>query len=104
MTIIYQTRLQDAYDIKDAFRNYDRDVYPIEVYQYIYDCMQGGYGDDEAVHLDVVAWCCDLTYLDLDEVNQYHGEAETIDEAAELLQDETTVICTDDEGVWCLAF
>lgn len=35
----YGSEITDGGDVWQAFQNYDRDYYPQEVYDYIYDCL-----------------------------------------------------------------
>lgn len=55
-----------------AFQDYDRDYYPQEVYDYIYDVLATSASDDDVVELDVIAWCCDISQetFDADKVLQ----------------------------------
>ena len=61
MAIIVTQPTRNAYHIRDEFRSFDRDYYPMGVYQAIYDLIQETYGEDEPYELDVIAWCCDLS-------------------------------------------
>ena len=79
-TIIVTQIADNAYRIRDAFRAANRDCYPLGVYAAIYDLIQDTHGDAEAYHLDVNAWCCDLSettladlyaLADLDDCLQY---------------------------------
>ena len=65
-TIVTQTA-DNAHHIQDAFRRLDRDGYPLEVYQAIYDYINDTHAEDEPYHLDVIAWCCDLREATLDD-------------------------------------
>lgn len=55
----YGSEITHGGDVWRAFQNYDRDYYPQEVYDYIYDCLDDQSTDD-VVELDVIAWCCDM--------------------------------------------
>ena len=58
---LYGSEITDGIDVWREFRNYDRDYYSQEVYDYIYDCLNDAYGDDDVVELDVIAWCCNIS-------------------------------------------
>lgn len=68
----YGSEITCGSDVWQAFQNYDRDYYPQEVYDYIYDCLNDAYGDDDVVELDVIAWCCNISQetFDADKVLQ----------------------------------
>jgi hypothetical protein len=68
---LYGSEITDGIDVWREFRNYDRDYYPQEVYDYIYDCLNDQSTDD-VVELDVIAWCCDIEQetFDADKVLQ----------------------------------
>lgn len=68
----YGSEITRGSDVWQAFQNYDRDYYPQEVYDYIYDCLNDAYGDDDVVELDVIAWCCNISQetFDADKVLQ----------------------------------
>ena len=100
-TIVTQTA-DNAYHIQDAFRRQGRDCYPFEVYQAIYDYINETHGDAEAYHLDVIAWCCDLSETTLD----HNAEFEGVEALADHLRDVTTVLYVDydTETVYHLAY
>lgn len=68
----YGSEITDGGDVWQAFQNYDRDYYPQEVYDYIYEALDSGASDDDVVELDVIAWCCDISQetFDADKVLQ----------------------------------
>ena len=70
MAIIVTQTADNAYHIRDAFRSYNRDDYPMGVYAAIYDYIQETHGDGDAYALDVIAWCCDISETDLESANQ----------------------------------
>ena len=98
-TIVTQTA-DNAYHIQDAFRRLDRDCYPLEVYQAIYDYINDTHGDDEVYELDVIAWCCDLseTTLDDPELNADEFGLYTLDDLADYLRSATPVLYVDYEA------
>ena len=106
-TIVTQTA-DNAYHIQDAFRRLDRDCYPFEVYQAIYDYINETHGDDEVYELDVIAWCCDLheTTLDDPELNADEFGLYTLDDLADYLRSATPVLYVDedDEVIYYLAY
>ena len=59
----------------------------------------------EEIDLDVIALCCDFSELTLAAINvDYQRDYASLDEAAEALQMETTVIAVDDETIILQAF
>ena len=64
----------------------------------------------EPMELDVIALCVDWSELDADEIRQEYGhidgisEAEDLEEMAEILNDETMVIETDNDTLLILGF
>ena len=99
MAIIVTQTADNAYHIQDAFRRLDRDCYPLGVYQAIYDLIQDTHGADEPYELDVIAWCCDLSETTL-------GDVSDLDDLADRLHSETTVLYVDydAETVYHLAY
>ncbi|MRN38585.1 hypothetical protein CRG49_002135 [Neisseria sp. N95_16] len=69
--IIFET-LNDAYAVKDKFRVMGRDCYPMGVYEYIYDYLSES--EEDYVNLDVIAWCCDLSWVTLDVDSESYDE------------------------------
>ena len=111
-TIVTQTA-DNAYHIQDAFRLVGRDHYPLGVYEAIFDFIDDTHGDDEPYHLDVIAWCCDLSETTLESENRpllERGADEydlyTLDDLTDRLRDETTVLYVDEdtETVYHLAY
>lgn len=68
----YGSEITHGGDVWRAFQDYDRDYYPQEVYDYIYEVLDSGASDDDVVELDVIAWCCDISQetFDADKVLQ----------------------------------
>ena len=86
----------------DAFRNYDRvDNFGYAGLQALFDYLEELEQDvDYEFELDVIGFCCDFALMTLDEINQdYLQGHETLDDAVEWLQEQTTVILVDDETV-----
>lgn len=111
-TIVTQTA-DNAYHIQDAFRATNRDYYPLGVYEAIFDFINETHADDEPYHLDVIAWCCDLSETTLESENRPLLERKvdeddlyTLDDLADRLRDETTVLYIDEdtETVYHLAY
>ena len=100
MAIIVTQTADNAYHIRNAFRRHDRDDYPLEVYQAIFDMINETHGENEAYELDVIAWCCDLSESKLCN----HLEFEDTETLAKHLQEYTTVLHYDDETVWHLSY
>lgn len=93
MAIIVTQTADDAYHIRDAFRRLDRDNYPLEVYQAIYDFIQETHGENEAYELDVIAWCCDLSETTMQDCDiEEHGD---LDGLAYHLSNYTTILYVD---------
>ena len=95
-TIVTQTA-DNAYHIQDAFRAANRDCYPLEVYQAIYDYINDTHGGDEPYHLDVIAWCCDLRETTLDDLDDRDG-FDDLDDLADYLWSATTVLYVDEDA------
>lgn len=111
-TIVTQTA-DNAYHIQDAFRAANRDDYPPGVYKALFDYINETHSDDETYHLDVIAWCCDLSETTLESENRQlleHNADEndlyTLDDLVDRLRDETTVLYVDEntETVYYLAY
>ena len=121
-TIVTQTA-DNACHIQDAFRAAGRDDYPRGVYEAIFDYINYTRGDAEVYHLDVIAWCCDISettltdnyfdnyFDDIDDIddhfdNHFDNHFDDIDDLADRLRCETTVLYVDaDAGtVYHLAY
>ena len=121
-TIVTQTA-DNACHIQDAFRAAGRDDYPRGVYEAIFDYINYTRGDAEVYHLDVIAWCCDISettltdnyfdnyFDDIDDIddhfdNHFDNHFDDIDDLADRLRRETTVLYADaDAGtVYHLAY
>ena len=100
MAIIVTQTADNASHIQDAFRRLDRDDYPLGVYEAIYDYINNTRGEDEPYHLDVIAWCCDLseTTLDDPELNADEFGLYTLDDLADYLRAATLVLYVDYEA------
>ena len=94
MAIIVTQTADNAYHIQDAFRRLDRDGYPLEVYQAIYDYINDTRGEDEVYELDVIAWCCDLSETTLDDLDDRDALSD-LDALAEYLRSATPVLYVD---------
>ena len=110
-TIVTQTA-GNACHIQDAFQAAGRDDYPQGVYDAIFDYINYTRGDDEVYHLDVIAWCCDISETTItdnyfDDLDDYFDNYfDDIDDLADRLRCETTVLYIDaDAGtVYHLAY
>ena len=121
-TIVTKTA-ENACHIQDAFRAADRDDYPLGVYEAIFDFINYTRGGDEVYHLDVVAWCCNISettitdnYFDSDFYSDADSDADSdfysdsdnhYDDIADLvdrLRRETTVLYVDAGTVYHLAY
>ena len=94
MAIIVTQTADNAYHIQDAFRRLDRDCYPLGVYQAIYDYINDTHGEDEPYHLDVIAWCCDLSETTIDR----NAEFEDVEALADHLRSATPVLYVDEDA------
>ena len=102
----------NACHIQNAFRAAGRDDYPQGVYEAIFDYINYTRGDGEVYHLDVIAWCCDISKTTLtdnyfDDFDGYFvNHFDDIDDLADRLRYETTVLYVDaDAGtVYHLAY
>lgn len=86
-----------AEQVQECFRQFDRDSYPLPVYQFILEAEQeySGYSG-QSRELDVIAWCCDLDESLLDECDiDEHGD---LDGLAEHLSNYTTIVYIDHEA------
>ena len=103
-TIVTKTA-DNACHIQDAFRAAGRDDYPLGVYEAIFDFINYTRGGDEVYHLDVIAWCCDISETTITD-NHYDNHYDDIDDLADHLRRETTVLYVDaDAGtVYHLAY
>lgn len=105
-TIVTQTA-DNACHIQGAFLAAGRDYYPLGVYEAIFDFINYTRGDDEVYHLDVIAWCYDISVTTLaDNYFDDIGGIDDIDDLDDRLRRETTVLYVDaDAGtVYHLAY
>ena len=102
-TIVTQTA-DNACHIQDAFRAAGRDYYPQGVYEAILDYINYTRGDDEVYHLDVIAWCCDVSETTLSD--NYFDDLGDLDDLTDRLRRETTVLYVDTDAgtVYHLAY
>ena len=101
MAMIFSKTLNNAFDIRDVFLKFDRDYFPIEVYQAIFDFIKDTHADNEPYELDVIAWCCDLSETSLDD-----EEFDSFDALVEHLENNTFILFADkgSEIVYHLAY
>ena len=102
---LYAYTLDNASDVKERFQAFDRDSYPLEVYQAILDYeleLAEGIGQSRA--LDVIAWCCDISETTLE--SNTDDDLYTLDDLADRLREETTVLYVDEgtETVYHLVY
>ena len=91
-TIITQTA-SNAHHIQAAFREMNRDRYPLGVYEAIFDLINDTHGDDEYYQLDVIAWCCDISNTTLTD-----SDFDELDELADYKNNYTTVLYVDEDN------
>ena len=94
MAIIVTQTADNASHIQDAFRRLGRDGYPLGVYEAIFDYINNTRGEDAAYHLDVIAWCCDLSETTLDDLDD-RDTLSDLDDLANYLWSATTVLYVD---------
>ena len=95
-TIVTQTADGER-RIQDAFRVANRDNYPLGVYQAIYDYINETHGGDEPYHLDVNAWCRDLSETTLDDLDDRDALSD-LDDLADYLRSATPVLYVDHDA------
>ena len=90
------------YGFERAFQNCGRaDNFSYEAKKAIFDYLESLEEDTgEEIELDVIAICCDFNESTLQEINNdYYKEFGTLEEAAEWLEQETTVVATLDDTI-----
>ena len=101
---LYAYTLDNARDVKDRFQAFDRDSYPLEVYQAILD-MEEELADSsgQSRALDVIAWCCDISETTLEsenrpllESNADEDDLYTLADLADRLRDKKTILFADE--------
>lgn len=68
---IYANTISNADQLRDAFREYDRDQYPAPLYDALFEYLDTAYGD-EPYTLDVIALCCDINATTPEEFQRDH--------------------------------
>ena len=99
MAVIVTQTAESALHIKDAFSKMNRDYYPYGVYVAIFDLINDVYPEGEYYNIDVIAWSCDISETTLE-----GSEFDNIDDLADRLRDETTVLYADGSTVWHLVY
>ena len=92
----------DFYDFERAFVDYGRsDHFSYDAKKAIFEYLESLEEDTgEEIELDVVGVCCDFSESSLEEINSDNGESfETLDDAAEWLERQTSVIATLDDTI-----
>ena len=104
MNTFFTQTTSGAYLVREAFRSYNRDYYPMGVYAAIYDYIQETHGDGD-LDIDVIAWCCDISETDLESANQPlraqgldDDELHTLDDLVSTIADETTILYVDEDN------
>ena len=98
------------YTFREAFRLHGRqDNFSYQGLEALFNFLeQIEEGSGVEMELDVIALCCDFSECDLDDINYQYSEDgepwETLQEAVEFLQEQTTVIQVDDETVIVQAY
>lgn len=90
------------YDFERAFHNCGRaDNFSYEAKKAIFDYLESLEEDTgEEIELDVIAICCDFNESTLQEINNdYYKEFVTLEEAAEWMERETSVVDTLDDTI-----
>ena len=93
MAIIVTETAQNGYHIQDTFRRLNRDYYPFQVYDALYELIESTYGADEYYELDVIALCCDIQQetVDPDDI----GASGDIEKVAERIAESANVLYVD---------
>ena len=65
-----------AYQLKQQFKEYDRDYYPYGVYESLMEMFEETYGDDEPYELDVIGICCDIQEITADDLSDEYYDAD----------------------------
>ena len=102
---LYAYTLDNARDVKERFQAFDRDCYPLEVYQAILDYeLELADSSGQSRALDVIAWCCDISETTLE--SNTDDDLYTLDDLADRLREETTVLYVDEgtETVYHLVY
>ena len=56
----YTSIICDADDLRREFAAHDRDYYPDELYQNLFEYLCDTYADEEFTTLDIIELCCDM--------------------------------------------
>lgn len=64
----YTSIICDADDLRREFAAHDRDYYPDELYQNLFDYLCDTYADEEFITLDIIELCCDMRGLTPDDL------------------------------------
>lgn len=93
MAIIVTETAKNGYHIQDAFRRFDRDCFPYQVYDALYDLIEQTYGSEEVYELDVIGLCCDIQQetVDTDDI----GASGDIEKVAERIADSYNLLYVD---------
>lgn len=86
--VAYHDVITNASDIKNKFAEVNRDQYPDAVYEYILQT----HIDTETPVIDVIAWCCDLTFTGRDD--EYYPD----------VCRNAIIIHEGDDGIWHLTY
>lgn len=72
---IYANQIHTAYQLRDAFRDYDRDNYPMPLYDALLDYLNEYVeATGEPYELNVIALCCDLQQTGCEEFLRGHKD------------------------------
>lgn len=88
------------YDFRNAFREYGReDNFSSDALNMLYEHLTN-YEEEvgEEIEFDVIAFCCEFTEYDLEELNQdFDKKFEDMDEASDWLRERTSVCGYNDD-------
>jgi len=89
-------------DFTDAFRAHDRqDQFTYDGLRILFDYLEE-YEDStgEKIELDVIALCCDYREYTLEDINrEYQEEFDTLEDAEEWIQNQTSVAGKTDDAI-----
>lgn len=92
--------IRNAHDVKEAFRTYNCDGYPMPIYQAILDTINDIHGydaeDKDTVYkLDPVGWSCAISETTIAEHNDYCDEVADFGELVEYMHANLNVFYAD---------
>lgn len=77
----YGSRIESGAELQDLFKYYERNNYPSELYDVLYDYLVDISCDCEAYEVDIIGLCCDICRTPLSEIDD-------VDDYSVLYQDD----------------